>query len=361
MNIIIPMAGKGSRFSNAGYITPKPLIKTNGKTLIEHSLDSLNIDGNYIFITRKYKNKQYNDELSKILKEKRPNSIEILLDYDQNGAADACLKAKNFINNEEGLIITNCDQLLNWNSKDFQNFISKEMDGALVLFESNDARHSYAEIYNEKVVRVVEKNLISSHALVGVHYWKRGSDFVRSAENQIISSIDESYISSTYQILINEKKSILPFFIKKQDFTPLGTPDDVAIYEGKVREFYTEKPKTIFCDIDGTIIKHSHRFSELNKVAAEDLAGVVEKFNEWDSKGHKIILTTARKESARSFTEHQLRELGLCWDMLIMGLTSGVRVIINDKLNQQDKNRAESVNLITDVGFTSFDWKTIGL
>ena len=355
------MAGKGSRFLNAGYIIPKPLITTNGKTLIEHSIDSLDIDGNYIFITRKYKNEEYNVQLSKILKEKRPNSIEIMLDYDQNGAADACLQAKEFINSKEELIITNCDQLLNWNSKDFQNFISKDMDGAIVLFDSNDARHSYAEIYSEKVVKVVEKNSISNHALVGVHYWKKGSDFVRSAENQIILAKGEAYISSTYQSLINEGKLILPFFIKKQDFIPLGTPDDVTIYEGKIREFYTEKPKTIFCDIDGTIIKHSHRFSELNKNTAQELAGVIEKFNEWDSRGHKIILTTARKESARSFTEHQLHTLGLCWDMLIMGVTSGVRVIINDKLNEQDKDRAKSVNLITDAGFTSFDWKEIGL
>jgi hydroxymethylpyrimidine pyrophosphatase-like HAD family hydrolase len=135
----------------------------------------------------------------------------------------------------------------------------------------------------------------------------------------------------------------------------------VALYLGKVKEFYTEKPKTIFCDIDGTIIKHAHMFSEISKHKSEALAGVVAKFNEWDAKGHKVILTTARKESARQGTEKALEELGLSWDLLIMGVTSGTRVLINDKLNRRDPDRAIAVSLITDEGFISEDWSKYGL
>ena len=91
------------------------------------------------------------------------------------------------------------------------------------------------------------------------------------------------------------------------------------------------------------------------------LSGVLKKINEWDSQGHKIVLCTARKESARKMTEEHLNSLGLCWDILLMGMTSGKRVLINDKLNPQDKDRANAVNIITDAGFVSIDWSKYDL
>ena len=111
------------------------------------------------------------------------------------------------------------------------------------------------------------------------------------------------------------------------------------------------RPITIFCDIDGTLVKHAHRFSDLKDTDPILLPGVREKFNQWDSQGHKIILCTARKESAREMTESHLRMLGLCWDQLIMGVTSGKRILINDKLNINHPNRAISYNVITNEGF----------
>lgn len=361
MNIIIPMAGLGSRFSKNGIKTPKPLIEVNGKTLIEHSVESLGISGRYIFITRKYDNGEYNKKLSLILKKLDPDCIEIQIDKVTSGCSETCLYAKEFVNNDDELIITNCDQLMNWDSNSFIEMVSNTLvDGAVVLFKSKDPKNSFAEIEDEKVVNIIEKTPISDNALVGIHYWKRGSDFVYSSENLLnhfrLSGLPECYISETYNYLIEDGKTIIPFFIAKNSYIPLGTPEDVSIYLGKLKEFYTEKPKTIFCDLDGTILKHCHKFSDLNKVDPEILPGVNSKFNEWDSKGYKIILTTARKESAREMTEAHLKSLGVCWDHLIMGVSSGVRVLINDKLRDVDKNRAISVNLITDGGFDVIDW-----
>ena len=88
---------------------------------------------------------------------------------------------------------------------------------------------------------------------------------------------------------------------------------------------------------------------------------MVKKFNEWDSKGHKIILVTARKESARHFTEKQLNEIGLPWDLLIMGMTSGTRILINDKLTHSDPDRSMSLNVLTDEGFENQYWEDLGL
>jgi dTDP-glucose pyrophosphorylase len=366
LNIVIPMAGLGSRFKNAGVQEPKPLIMVDKKHLIEHAVDSLNIVGQYIFITRKYENPEHNNRLSSILKKLKPDCIEICLDNDQYGAADAALYAKEYIDNNDELIITNCDQLLRWDSDKFLELSrSAYCDGSVAIFKSNDIKNSFAVIDNNRIVNIEEKKVISEDALVGIHYWRRGSDFIRSAKKLIseyrLKGFSECYISSTYNYLIEEGLNILPFKMPRNGYISLGTPQDLEVYSSKLREYYTEKPKTIFCDIDGTIIKHVHRFSYVGFEPAIALKGVIDKFNEWDSKGHKIILTTARKESARMLTEKQLTDLGLCWDQLVMGVTSGERILINDKHLESDRDRATSINLITDQGFEETEWDKLGL
>lgn len=363
MNIVIPMAGLGSRFIKAGIKIPKPLIEVNGITMIEHAVKSLNIKGNYFFITRKYVNSDYNLKLEQIFNNLGISFTEIRLDYDQNGAADAALAAKEYIDNDEPLIITNCDQILQWDSNKFLSSVqSSNVDGAVVLYKSNSNKDSFAKIVDGKIIKIVEKDPISDDALIGVHYWKRGKDFVTSANMSLMDhawNTKESYVSETYNHLINEGLYIKPYTIPNNEYICLGTPEHVDEYLGKVKEFYTSKPKTIFCDIDGTIIKHVHRFSEVGKHPAEILPGVKEKFDEWDSKGYKIILTTARKESARRLTEKQLSSIGLPWDYLIMGVTSGQRVLINDKLIDSDPDRAIAINVITSEGFISEEFKSI--
>lgn len=363
MNILIPMAGLGQRFKSEGFNSEKPLIDFMGKTLIEHSIESLKIEGNFIFVTRKYADSESNKRLSEILKRLKPDSVEIQLDTPTSGAIETALAAKNFINNEDALIITNCDQRLEWDSEPFMMFIKDtDVDGCVVTFDSDNPKNSYALIdENDTVLELVEKKVISKNALIGLHYWKSGSDFVESAKNlfDTFKSSDrpECYISESYNFLIEKKKKIKCFKIQNNEFIPLGTPYDLSIFQAKIKEFYTEKPKTIFCDIDGTIVKHLHRFSDVNSIDPILLENVLTKFNEWDSQGHKIILCTARKESARSITEMQLKQLGLCWDHLIMGLTSGSRVLINDKLNRLDPDRAISINITTNDGFEKIDWK----
>mgnify|MGYP003134790492 FL=1 len=120
----------------------------------------------------------------------------------------------------------------------------------------------------------------------------------------------------------------------------------------------TEKaPKTIFCDIDGTIIKHpnhdgNERLYDIPKPAhnAEALPGTLMKLWQWESKGYHIILTTGRKESMRKTTEDQLRRLGIFWDHLIMGLGSGQRYLINDLEPGTNVNTANAINLERDAG-----------
>lgn len=359
-NIVIPMAGLGSRFKNIGIDTPKPLIKVNGKTLIEHSVETLGIDGKFIFITRDYEDSHYNDSLTAVFNKMNIDYVEVRVNDQQLGAAHSCLYASDFIDNYEPLVITNCDQSLSWDAKAFLNNIDESVDGCIVTYSSEDPKNSYARVINGAVVEVAEKKVISNDALVGIHYWKHGKDFISSAKELVKDfkshGLPECYVSVTYNYMIKDGKKVTIWEIPKSNYHSLGTPEDVVIYESKIKEFYTDKPQTIFCDIDGTILKHVHGFSYLYDNDPISLPGVVRKFNEWDSKGHKIILTTARKESAREMTEEHLKRLGLCWDQLIMGCTSGKRVLINDKLRVEDPDRAESVNLMTDGGFDVIDW-----
>lgn len=276
--------------------------------------------------------------------------------------------AADIINSDEELLITNCDQRTEWDAEAFMAHMRRQFpDGAVVTHSSKDPKHSYAEVpIGTLVTRIVEKQVISDQALVGIHYWRRGRDFVSSARalmEDVASGATsrEPYISETYNHLITAGKRVVAHGIGPNEYIPLGTPYDVAIYEAKVKEYQTEKPRTLFIDIDGTIFKHGHRFSELDKEAAQVLDGVRAKLNEWDSHGHRIIFTTARKESARELTERQLRGAGFAWDQLVMGLTSGPRVLINDKLTSGAPDRAVAVNLLTDAGFDGVKWKEMGL
>jgi UDP-N-acetylglucosamine diphosphorylase / glucose-1-phosphate thymidylyltransferase / UDP-N-acetylgalactosamine diphosphorylase / glucosamine-1-phosphate N-acetyltransferase / galactosamine-1-phosphate N-acetyltransferase len=364
-NIVIPMAGLGSRFADAGFDKPKPLIEVDGKTLLEHSVESLGIPGRYIFITREYENREYNKQITEILDNVAPGHIEIRVSGKQHGTSYSALFAKDYINTDEELILTNCDQRLEWDPEDFLRFSrSHGLDGSILTHESSSHKHSYAVIKNGFVTHLAEKNPISNNALVGLHYWKSGKDFVSSAEKLVkecISENREAYVSLTYNYLIADNKKIVAYQIPANAYIPLGTPRDLEIYQAKVNEYYQEKPKTIFLDLDGTVLRHAHHFPSYEDSRPELLPGVLNKVNEWITSGHKIVITTARREANRSLVESQLRELGLHWDYMVMDVSKGQRVLINDKLQSNDVDRAIGINVITDSGFDIINWKGYGL
>lgn len=360
------MAGSATRFAKEGFKIPKPLIKINDMTLIEHTLSSLNIDGNYIFVTRDFGNEIHNNELSGLLKKLCPNSTEIKISELTKGSVETCLKAIDLINNDEELIITNCDQRTDWESEDFLNFLKlNNSDGCVVTYTSDNPKNSFCEVDDQNnIIRIVEKNPVSDIALIGLHYWKKGRYFVESA-NKLIENLKgvnrEPYVSETYNFLIDSNYKINYYPLHGNEYISLGTPQDLTIYQGRLKEYSTSKPKTIFCDIDGTILKHLHKFSEINIESQPVLQGVIKKFDEWDSLCHRIILCTARKESARELTESQLKKLGLAWDQLIMSCSNGERVLINDKLSKKSPERAVGINVITNEGFDNIDWEKYGL
>jgi len=360
MRVIIPMAGLGSRFANAGYITHKPLIQVNNKSLIRYAVESLNITGEYVFVCRDLGGTYMSDlkiELDQYFDNADSTYNIVIIDHVTTGAAETSLAGMNDNYNGE-LIITNCDQYLDWDSETFLANC-RSFDGCVLTYDSENLKNSFAKSINNSVVKMLEKpkGQVDGDALVGVHYWKKAKDFVVSG-NQALQNFDkkaETYVSETYNYLIRNGSKIGVSHISDTydsngKYWSTGTPEDLALFKGMITEYYTKKSNTYFIDLDGTIFKHAHRYSNL-KNSVELLPGVKETLDELDSRGDKIILVSARKEGARAFTEQLLEEHLIPYDQLVLGVSQGCRIVINDVLNKTCLPRAKAVNVIVDKGW----------
>jgi dTDP-glucose pyrophosphorylase len=201
INIVIPMAGGGTRFQQANYTFPKPLIEVNGKPMVQLVVDNIAIKGRYIFIVQKDHYEKYN--LKYLLNLIAPNCEIIQVDGITEGACASVLLAKDLINNDEPLIIANSDQFLEWNPHEFLYVcLSNGIDGAISVFESTHPKFSYAKVDKSGYVEeVAEKKVISNTATTGVYMFRRGSDFVESAEQMIAKNIrtnNEFYLAPCY-------------------------------------------------------------------------------------------------------------------------------------------------------------------
>ena len=111
------------------------------------------------------------------------------------------------------------------------------------------------------------------------------------------------------------------------------------------------RPKTIFCDLDGTLVKHSNPIDVQNpNLELEVLPGTHERLVEWDTKGYYIVITTGGKESARQPTIKQLSRAGIIYDQLIMGFGGGDRILINDRKKDSERDTASVINLTRNKG-----------
>ena len=236
LNIVIPMAGEGKRFKQAGYIFPKPIIEIDTKPMIQWVVESLNIKAQYIFIVQKNHIEKYN--LNSVLKILEPNCKIIELDKVTEGAACTTLLAKKFINNSNPLIIANSDQFVEWDSaKVMYKFITKKIDGAILTFKSIHPKWSYAKCdKNNFATEVAEKKVISNNATVGIYYWSKGKDYVKYSEQMINKNIrvnNEFYVCPVFNEAIKDRKKI---FVEKVDkMWGLGTPEDLNEFNLKYR------------------------------------------------------------------------------------------------------------------------------
>jgi len=236
-NILIPMAGAGSRFSSAGYTFPKPLIEVNNKPMIQVVVENLNIKANFIYIVQKDHYKKYN--LKYLLNLITPNCEIIQVDELTEGAACTTLLSKEFINNDKHLLIANSDQYIEWNSNNFYYSMTNDnLDGGIVTFKSTHPKWSFAKLDdNGYITEIAEKKPISDIATVGIYYWNKGSDYVKYAEQMIEKNIrvnNEFYVAPVYNEAIKDGFKLKPFNIEKM--WGLGTPEDLKTYlENKIK------------------------------------------------------------------------------------------------------------------------------
>ena len=231
MNVLIPMAGAGSRFEQAGYTFPKPLIEVKGKPMIQLVVDSLNIDARHIFVVQKSHYEKYN--LKHLLNLVSPNCEIVCVDGVTEGAACTTLLAKKFIDNNEPLVFANSDQFLDWDSNEFMySMEADEIDGGMLTFTATHPKWSFAKLDNDGfVTEVAEKKPISDIATVGVYYWKRGSDYVKYAEQMIRENIrvnNEFYVCPVFNEAIKDHKKIKTFHF--DGMWGIGTPEDLDIF-----------------------------------------------------------------------------------------------------------------------------------
>ncbi len=233
INIVIPMAGQGSRFAKAGYEKPKPFIDVDGKPMIVRVLENLAYpDARYILIARREHIEKEAELVAQI--EKEFNAIFIPIDKLTEGTACTVLYARKYINNDEQLLIANSDQIVDMNIADFiDDCKDRNLDGSILTFIDyyKDPKWSFAKLdENDLVTEVKEKVVISEFATVGIYLYSKGKDFVDASVDMIIENDrvnNEFYTCPAYNYAIKDGSKIGIYNIEFEQMHGIGTPEDL--------------------------------------------------------------------------------------------------------------------------------------
>ncbi|MDC3404558.1 sugar phosphate nucleotidyltransferase [Acidimicrobiia bacterium] len=237
MIILWPIAGKGNRFKEEGYKELKPFMKLNGKSMIEHAISSLSIEGDNYIIANSLDTFQIN-HLNEIGEKYNLNLEVIQLNQETRGQAETTylgLKGIKYEENDE-LIVTNSDQYTPWDPKKFLKLAQQNLlSGVVTTFKHQNFQlnqvspYSHVRLNKENfAVEFAEKKAISNHSLNGIFYWKKIKYFIESTEDLLAKSLpSEMWLSLTFNYLINKEHKITIYQMKEKEFYSLGTPEDV--------------------------------------------------------------------------------------------------------------------------------------
>ncbi|GHT00374.1 glycosyl transferase family 2 [Planctomycetales bacterium] len=237
LNIVLPMAGSGSRFADAGYTVPKPFIPIHGVPMIKVVVDNLTpkCEHRFIFICQQSHIDAY--DLSPKLKSYAKNVEVIGINHLTAGQVCTALLAKKFFDNDEPLMNANTDQYIDCDINEYLDAMrARRLDGMIMTMKSQDPKWSYAKTDNDGlVIATAEKQVISADATVGIFNFARGRDLVRSAEQMIRDDIrvnNEFYTCPCYNYLIREGKKIgiYPIGEEYNGMYGLGIPHDLEFF-----------------------------------------------------------------------------------------------------------------------------------
>lgn len=231
------MAGKGSRFFEAGYKEPKPFIPIHGKPMIQVVVDNLKpkIPHRFIFICQNVHIKEY-DLKAKLPEYAGNETVVIGIDGITEGQICTVLKAQDLIDNDLPVMTANSDQYIDFDINDYlHSMTTRQLDGLIMTMSSNDPKWSYARCEGDYVVETAEKKVISHDATVGIFNFKRGKDLVKAAHAMMKDNIrvnGEFYTCPAYNYLIDEGKKIgiYPIGEEYNGMYGLGIPKDLEFF-----------------------------------------------------------------------------------------------------------------------------------
>ena len=232
LNIVVPMAGLGSRFQQAGFKTPKPLIDVLGRPMYAWAVESLPLDKStsliFILLASQPECSALHDDILRRYAKHHP--VVLTVPELTAGQAITVLRARELINRDEPLLIHNADTAFEINHNWVEDAAAREADGALLVFPSQEKRWSYSRENAEGwVEEVKEKEVISPWASTGTYWFRNGSDFVRLAETRLQTGRKEAseyYVGPLYNDLLARGARIRNYQIEK--LFCFGTPEDLA-------------------------------------------------------------------------------------------------------------------------------------
>ncbi len=237
LNIVVPMAGRGSRFRDVGYQMPKPLIPVRGVEMIRLVIENLRPRRPHRFVFLCLDEHLKNFHLGKRLMDWAPGCKIVSVDQVTEGAACTVLLSTPHIDSRQPLMIANCDQ---WVDIDIDRYLESQdapgVDGLIMTMKASDPKWSYARVSaNGRVTEVVEKVVVSDEATVGIYNFKRGEEFVAAAESMIGRNLrvnGEFYVAPAYNQLIERGRRIAIFNVGTvgNGMYGLGTPADLEAF-----------------------------------------------------------------------------------------------------------------------------------
>jgi NDP-sugar pyrophosphorylase family protein len=237
LNIVLPIAGRGSRFVNAGFEVPKPLIPIHGIPMLQWVVANLRPEQPHRFIFMALLEHLEHSEMAAFIERIAPGGIVIPVNAVTEGAACTVLLARDHIDSDDPLMIANTDQYVDLPIDDYLDaFDASTLDGFIMTFTASDPKWSYARLGSDRrVLEVVEKKVVSHDATVGVYNYRRGSDFVRAADEMIRKGLrvnGEFYVAPTYNQIIEHGGAVGVFCIDRlgTGMHGLGTPEDLAAF-----------------------------------------------------------------------------------------------------------------------------------
>lgn len=236
LNIIVPMAGEGTRFKEKGYTFPKPLIEINEKPMIQVIVENIKPKAphRFTFICRKEHYDKYS--LRDLLQLIAPKCNIVTVDHLTEGAACTVLLASEYFNNEDSLLIANSDQYVDFDINTLLDDSAKrKLDGNILTFFATHPKWSYAKLDEDgMVMEVAEKRPISTHATVGIYFYRLGRMFFEAVSQMIEKNVrvnNEFYVCPVYNEMILMGHKIGIFEIDHNKMHGLGTPEDLEKFE----------------------------------------------------------------------------------------------------------------------------------